>query len=75
MGPENAKQVVAKLKPKIVVPMHYYNNTFLLEELLEGPYRVRFLEINKFRVSKDTLPPVTEIFIPKVSWYGRDDDL
>ena len=75
MGPVSAKKVVEQLKPKIVVPMHYRPNTTNLERFLDGPYQARFLEINKFSVSKDTLPPVTEIFIPKVIWYGRDDDL
>lgn len=74
MGPENAKKVVEQLKPKIAVPMHYYNSSFLLERFLDSPYRARFLEDNTFRVSKDTLPPVTEIYIPKVIWHGRDDD-
>ncbi|MFC1816881.1 MBL fold metallo-hydrolase [Thermodesulfobacteriota bacterium] len=74
MGPENAKKVVEQLKPKIVAPIHYYNNTSVLEEFLDGPYQARFLEINKFSVSKDALPPVTEIYIPKVIWYGRGED-
>ena len=74
LGPENAKKVVEQLKPKIVVPMHYYNRTFLLQRFMDGPYQARFLETNTFSVSKDTLPPVTEIYIPKVVWYGRDDD-
>jgi L-ascorbate metabolism protein UlaG (beta-lactamase superfamily) len=75
MGPENAKKVVEQLKPKIVIPMHYRPNTTNLQRFLDGPYQARFLEINTFSVSKDTLPSVTEIFIPKVVWYGRDDDL
>lgn len=74
MGPENAKKVLEKLKPKIAVPMHYYNNTFVLKRFLDGPYQAKFLETNTFSVSKDTLPPLTEIIIPKVIWFGRDDD-
>ena len=70
MGPENAKKVVEQLKPKIAVPMHYYSNISLLERFTDGPYRVRVLDTNKFRVSKDTLPFSTEIFIPKVLWHG-----
>ena len=70
MGPENAKKVVEQLKPKIAVPMHYYDNRAVLERFIDGPYQVRFLQTNKFSVSKDTLPLVTEIFIPKVLWYG-----
>jgi len=74
VGPDIAKKVVEQLKPKIVVPMHYYNRTFLLQRFLDGPYQARFLEVNTFSVSKDTLPPVTEIYIPKVIWYGREND-
>jgi len=70
MGPENAKKVVEQLKPKIAVPMHYYSNTGLLDRFTDGPYRVRSLETNKFNVNKDTLPPVTEIYIPKVLSHG-----
>jgi len=36
MGPENAKKVVEQLKPKVAVPMHYYNNTNLLERFIDG---------------------------------------
>ena len=75
MGPESAKKVVEQLKPKIAIPMHYRPNTTNLQRFLHGPYQARFLEANTFSVSKDTLPPVTEIFIPKVMWYGRDNDL
>ena len=70
MGPENAKKVVEQLNPKIAVPMHYYNNKNLLEGFIDGPYSVRVLDTNQFRVSKDTLPSTTEIFIPKVLWHG-----
>lgn len=75
MGPEKAKKVVEQLKPKMAVPMHYYDDTTVLQRFLDGPYRARFLETNKFKVSKDTLPPVTEIIIPKVIRQGGDDDL
>ena len=71
MGPENAKKVIEQLKPKIAVPMHYYNNIGLLERFIDGPVISRFLNTNKFIVSKDTLPPFTEIFILKVI---RDDE-
>jgi hypothetical protein len=70
MGPENAKKVTEQLKPKIAVPMHYYSNFSLLERYIDGPYRVRRLETNRFTVTKDALPPVTEIYIPKVLWHG-----
>jgi len=74
MGPANARKVVEQLKPKIAVPMHYFNNTSVLHEFMDGPYPARYLEGGTFSVSKDTLPPATEIFIPRVVWHGRDDD-
>lgn len=70
MGPDNAKKVIEQLKPKIAVPMHYYNNMTLLERFIDGPYRAHFLNTNAFTFTKDTLPPETEIFIPKVLWGG-----
>lgn len=74
MGPASARKVVDQLKPKIAVPMHYYDDTAVLERFLDGPHRFRFLDIDAFSVSKDTLPPVTEILIPRVIRYGREED-
>lgn len=70
MGPENAKKVVEQLKPKIAIPMHYYHNVSLIERFTDGPYRVRSLNTNRFTVSKDTLPAVTEIYLLKVVREG-----
>lgn len=75
MGPESAKKVVDQLKPKIAVPMHYYHDKTVLERFLDGPHRVRFLKTDAFSLSKDTLPSVTEIFIPNVIWNGWEEDL
>lgn len=69
-GPDEAKQIIDQLKPKIVVPMHYWYRMNLLERFTEGPYQARFLNTNKFTVNKDTLPPVTEIFVLKVVREG-----
>ena len=74
MGPESARKVLEQLKPKITVPMHYYQDTEVLERFIDGIHRVRRLNTNRFSVSKDTLPPDTEIIIPRVVWYGRDED-
>jgi len=70
IGPEGGKKVIEQLKPKIVVPMHYWYNQNVLERFLDGPYRAQYLSTNSFRVSKDTLPPVTEVVIPKVMTVG-----
>ncbi len=74
-GPEEAKQIIHQLRPKVVIPMHYFRNRFTLKQFLDGPYRARTLQSNLFNISKDTLPLHTEIIIPTVIWYGRDDDM
>jgi len=69
-GPEGAKKIVEQLKPKIVVPMHYWYQMNVLERFIDGPYRAHFLNTNSFTASKDTLPPTTEIIILKVVREG-----
>jgi hypothetical protein len=70
IGPEGAKQVIEQLKPKVVIPMHYWYQMNVLDRFIDGPYRARFLNTNSIAVSKDTLPPTTEIFILKVLREG-----
>jgi hypothetical protein len=70
IGPEGALQVIEQLKPKIVIPMHYWYNNNALERFTSGPYRVRALDTNSFSVSKDTLPSETEIIVLKVKMDG-----
>ena len=74
-GPQEAQEIIQQLRPKIVVPMHYFNNSFILQQFLDGPYWARVLETNTFSVSSDNLPPNTEVIVPQVIWYGRDDDM
>jgi L-ascorbate metabolism protein UlaG (beta-lactamase superfamily) len=66
LGPEDAIRVIAQLKPKIAVPMHYWYNTPALERFINGPVKARLLETNRFIVNKDTLPPDSEIWVMKV---------
>ena len=70
IGPEGAKQIIEQLKPKVVVPMHYWYQMNVLERFVDGTYRARFSNSNTFSISKDTLPPVTEIFVLKVLREG-----
>ena len=70
IGPEGAKKVVEQLKPKIVIPMHFWYHMGHLERFVEGPYPVRNLNTNKITVSKDTLPASTEIIVLKVNRVG-----
>ena len=69
-GPEEAKQIIDQLKPKIVVPMHYWYGRNVLERFTDGSHPARFLNTNKFTVSKDTLPPVTGIYVLEVVREG-----
>jgi L-ascorbate metabolism protein UlaG (beta-lactamase superfamily) len=70
IGPEGAKQIIEQLKPKIVIPMHYWYQMNVLERFVDGPYRARFLDTNNFTISKDFLPSTTEIIILKVMREG-----
>jgi L-ascorbate metabolism protein UlaG (beta-lactamase superfamily) len=70
IGPEGAKQVIEMLKPKVVIPMHYWYNYGVLERFIDGPYQVHSLNTNSITVSKDTLPPEAEIFVLKVVREG-----
>jgi len=61
---------VEQLKPKIVVPMHYWYQMNILDRFIDGPYTVHSLNTNNLTIRKDTLPPDTEIFILKVIREG-----
>ncbi len=69
-GPESAKKIVEQLKPKIVVPMHYWYQMNVLERFTNGPLRTKMVNGNTFTVSKDTLPNSTEIYVLKVVREG-----
>jgi L-ascorbate metabolism protein UlaG (beta-lactamase superfamily) len=70
IGPEGAKKIIEQLKPKIIVPMHYWYYQNIIERFTDGPYPARFLNANRFTISKDTLPPVPEIYVLKVVREG-----
>jgi L-ascorbate metabolism protein UlaG (beta-lactamase superfamily) len=71
VGPEGAQEIIEQLKPKIVIPMHYWNYNNALERFTQGPYKVVTPDSNTFTVSKDTLPPETEIVVLKVKMDGE----
>ena len=70
IGPDGALKIIEQLKPKIVIPMHFWYQTGLLEKFLDGTHRSRVLDTNTITVSKDTLPPATEIIVLKVNRVG-----
>jgi len=60
MGPDLAKEVLAQLKPKIAIPMHYRDNPNLIRQFTAG-VRAQILETDTLVVSKDALPASLEI--------------
>ena len=70
IGPEGGKQIIAQLKPKMVIPMHFWYNYGQLEKFVDGPYRAHMLNTNSLTTSKDTLPHEPEIFVLKVLREG-----
>jgi L-ascorbate metabolism protein UlaG (beta-lactamase superfamily) len=70
IGPEGAKKIIEQLKPKVIIPMHFWYNMNVLERMTNGPYRARLLETNRITVSKDTLPVAPEIYVLKVVREG-----
>jgi len=58
--PELAKEVLAQLKPKIAIPMHYRDSPYLIQQFSAG-MKTRTLNTDTLTVSKDALPIPTEI--------------
>jgi L-ascorbate metabolism protein UlaG (beta-lactamase superfamily) len=74
MPPDTAREVLAQLKPKIAIPMHYREDMSLLGMFLKG-FPNRRLANNTLVVSKMALPAQTEIVVltPYGGGYGRAD--
>ena len=60
MAPDLAKEVLAQLKPKIAIPMHYRDNPYLIKQFAAG-MKAQLLNTDTLAVSKDALPMPTEI--------------
>jgi L-ascorbate metabolism protein UlaG (beta-lactamase superfamily) len=60
MDPHLAREVLAQLKPKIAIPMHYRDNAYLLRQFTAG-IKTRHLTSDTLAVSKDSLPQSLEI--------------
>jgi L-ascorbate metabolism protein UlaG (beta-lactamase superfamily) len=69
MPPETAREVLAQLNPKIAIPMHYRDSSYILESFVQG-LATRRLNTDTLLVSKATLPKKTEIVVlrPRGSW-------
>jgi L-ascorbate metabolism protein UlaG (beta-lactamase superfamily) len=70
MPPDTAREVLQQLKPKIAIPMHYRENTALLDMFVKG-YPNKYLNTHKSTFSKMALPPPTQIVV-FTPWQMRD---
>jgi len=60
MAPDLAREVLAQLKPKIAIPMHYRDRMFLVHQFASG-VKAQILKTDTLAISKDALPLPTEI--------------
>jgi len=70
MPPDTAREVLQQLKPKIAIPMHYRENTALLDMFVKG-YPNKYLNSYKATFSKAALPPPTQVVV-FTPWEMRD---
>jgi L-ascorbate metabolism protein UlaG (beta-lactamase superfamily) len=62
MPPDTAREVLAQLKPKIAIPMHYRDSAYILDAFVQG-LPTRRPESDTLVVSKASLPKQTEIVV------------
>jgi L-ascorbate metabolism protein UlaG (beta-lactamase superfamily) len=70
MPPDTAQEVLQQLKPKIAIPMHYRESTYLLDMFVKG-YANKYLNTHIMSFSKMALPPPTQIIV-FTPWGMRD---
>ncbi|MBI1996905.1 MAG: MBL fold metallo-hydrolase [Deltaproteobacteria bacterium] len=70
MPPDTAREVLQQLKPKIAIPMHYRESTYLLDMFVKG-YPHKYLGAHAMTFSKMALPPPTQIIV-FTPWGMRD---
>ncbi|TMA84824.1 MAG: MBL fold metallo-hydrolase [Deltaproteobacteria bacterium] len=70
MPPDTAREVLQQLKPKIAIPMHYRESTYLLDMFVKG-YPNKYLNTHIMSFSKTALPPPTQIIV-FTPWGMRD---
>jgi L-ascorbate metabolism protein UlaG (beta-lactamase superfamily) len=70
MPPDTAREVLQQLKPKIAIPMHYRESTYLLDMFVKG-YPNKYLGRHTMTFSKAALPQPTQIVV-FTPWGMRD---
>lgn len=68
IGPREATRVIARMKPKIVVPMHYQTDKTNMpiasvDEFITGKDNVTILDGTGFETMKEKLPDTTQIVV------------
>jgi L-ascorbate metabolism protein UlaG (beta-lactamase superfamily) len=71
MPPDTAREVLAQIKPKIAIPMHYRDSSYILDAFVQG-LSTRRPESDTLVVSKAALPKETQIIVlrPKGAFGG-----
>jgi len=70
MPPQTAREVLQQLNPKIAIPMHYRENTTLLDMFVRD-FPHRYSRTHRLAISKSALPPATEIIV-LTPWQMKD---
>jgi L-ascorbate metabolism protein UlaG (beta-lactamase superfamily) len=70
MPPDTAREVLQQLKPKVAIPMHYRENTTLLDMFVKG-FPHKYLSTFNYTFSKAALPAPTQIMV-FTPWGMRD---
>src|SRR5918996_6606092 len=70
MPPDTAREVLQQLKPKVAIPMHYRENTALLNMFVKG-FPHKYLSTHTHAFSKAALPAPTLIMV-FTPWGMRD---
>lgn len=71
IGPEEAWAVVSRLKPRVVIPMHYrtrYAESWpiaAVDEFIRGRPGVKKLESSEVAIDRQSLPDATEVVVPE----------
>jgi L-ascorbate metabolism protein UlaG (beta-lactamase superfamily) len=60
MDPTMARDVLGQLKPKIAIPMHHRDSSYLVRQFTAG-IKTQFLKRDTLAISKDSLPASLEI--------------
>jgi L-ascorbate metabolism protein UlaG (beta-lactamase superfamily) len=67
-----ASRVVAALRPRVAIPMHYHTVRVVfplvlakVESFLEGKPNVKILDTSEVEFKRDELPPPTQVVVPR----------